>query len=131
LNKNRLDRIVNGEVEESDLLFEKNLFMVNVFPGISEEDLLPLSGAITCNEAINSSKEASKSGAIIWPLPGDNKVGEVFISLNGKHLEKQINSRHEAVTSYYVLSLAAVEDYLNHFPEHSAEILKYIDNNEE
>jgi len=130
-NKNRLDRIVKGEVEESDLLFEKNLFMVNIFPGISEEDLLPLSGAITCNKAINSSNDASKSEAIIWPLPGDNKVGEVVISLNGKHMEKQINSQHEAVTSYYVLQLAAVEDYLNHYPEYSAEILKYIDNNEE
>ncbi len=130
-NKNRLDRIVNGEVEESDLLFEKNLFMVNIFPGISEEDLLPLSGAITCNKAINSSNDASKSEAIIWPLPGDNKVGEVVISLNGKHVEKQIKSQPNDVASYYVLPLAAVEDYLNHYPEYSAEILKYIDNNEE
>jgi hypothetical protein len=44
---------------------------------------------------------------------------------------KQIKSQNGDVTSYYLLPILAVEDYLNHFPEHSAEILKYIDNNEE
>jgi hypothetical protein len=129
--KSRLDRIVNGEVEESDLLFEKNLFMVNMFSGISEEELLPLSGAITCIKDLNISQDSIKDRGIIWPLLKDKKAGEVIVRLNGKQVQRQIKSMGEDVISYYVLPLTAVEDYLNHFPEHSYEILKYIDNNEE
>lgn len=129
--RSRLDSILRGEVEESDLLFEKNLFMINIFPGISEEELLPLSGAITFNNDLNISKDSAKEGVIIWPLKKDNKAGEVIVRLNGKPMEKRIKSQNGDVCSCYILSLSAVEDYLNNYPWHSAEILKYIDNYEE
>jgi len=128
--RKHLDQVVKGEVEESDLLFEKNLFMVNLFSGISEEELLPLSGAITTLKDLNT-QDAFKEGGIIWRLNKDRKTEEVIVRLNGKPVEKQTKSPKAESSLFYLLPLTAVEDYLDHFPEHSSEILKYIDSNEE
>jgi len=128
--RKHLDQVVKGEVEESDLLFEKNLFMVNLFSGISEEELLPLSGAITTLKDLNT-QDAFKEGGIIWRLNKDRKTEEVIVRLNGKPVEKQTKSSKAESSLFYLLPLTAVEDYLDHFPEHSSEILKYIDSNEE
>jgi AAA family ATP:ADP antiporter len=129
--RNRLDRIVGGELEESDLLFEKNLFLTNIFSGISEEELLPLASSMTYIKAFDITQDTFKDSFIIWSLPEDNKPGEVIIGLNGKHENQKGWVQTGLNNSFYLLPLSAIEDYLNRFPENSDEILKYIDNNEE
>jgi AAA family ATP:ADP antiporter len=127
----RLDRIVSGECEESDLLFEKNLFLTNIFSAISEEDLLPLSSSMIYSKAFNVTDDTFNERCIIWSLLQDVKAGEVIIRLTGKHEDRKSRVQSAWNNSFYMLPLSAVEDYLNRYPENSDEILKYIDNNEE
>jgi ATP:ADP antiporter, AAA family len=130
--RNRLDRIVGGETEDTDLLFEKNLFMTNIFPGISEEELLPLAGSLISSKSVNVTEDIFNDRCIIWSILPDNKPGgEIIVILNGKNGELQGRFQPAALNSFYLLPISAVEDYLNRFPSNSDEILKYIDNNEE
>lgn len=129
--KERLNRVVAGEVDEEDLLFEKNLFLSNTFPGINEEELLSLSGAISYKKDNYVDLKSFPDGVIVWSLPQSGNDGEVIIRLNENHNNQDFKFQVSGSNSYYILSASAVEEYLNHFPEHSAEILKYIDSNEE
>jgi hypothetical protein len=105
--------------------------MTNIFTGISEEELLPLASEMTFNKAYGLTHETIKDQCLIWTLLQNNEPGEVVVRLNGKHNDLQERIQPALNNSFYLLPLSAVEDYLNHFPENSDKILKYIDKNEE
>jgi len=71
------------------------------------------------------------SNCIIWSLEGGKQGAGAIVLYDGqvKNTERKLLS--EDYISYYTLSLEAVEEYLNHFPERSSTVLKYFDNNEE
>ena len=76
-------------------------------------------------------QETSQEACLIWPLAKENEPEEVLVNLDGRIDSLQKKLKNKVNSSLYVLPISAVEDYLNHFPENSFEILKYIDNNEE
>ena len=127
--KKRLDRIVNGETDENELLFEKIKFLTDFFKGISEEEMLALSGAMIYLKDIKTGLNFPSDGFIIWPLSADNSGRKVYINYNDSiHVNNQKFQPVDS-SSYYLLSLDAVEEYQNHYPERSSDILKYIDSN--
>lgn len=127
--KKRLDRIVNGETDENELLFEKIKFLTDFFKGTTEEEMLALSGAMIYLKDIKAGLNFPSDGFIIWPLSADNSGRKVYI--NYKDSIHVNNQKFQPVdsSSYYLLSLDAVEEYQNHYPERSSDILKYIDSN--
>jgi len=129
--KRRLDKIVNGETNEKELLFEKIQFLSNCFTGIPEEELFSMAGAMKYMKDFQTGFQLFPDGCIIWTLSADMPDNEVYILYN-EHMkgpgEKFQNKDNAA---YYILPLNAVEEYHYQFPDRSFEIFKYIDNNEE
>jgi hypothetical protein len=131
LTKKKLDKIVNGETDEKELLFEKIQFLANCFKGIPAEELLPLAVALKYKKDYQTGFPSFPDGCIIWSLSGDKPDNEVYVFYNEQKNSpgEKFQGRNNA--SYYIMSLNAIEEYHYQFPDNSFEILKYIDNNEE
>ncbi len=129
--KVRLDRIVNGESDDMELLFEKIRFLSDCFKGIPEEELLTMAGALKYIRDLKTEFPTYPYGCLIWSLSDEKQISEVYVNYT-----EQMNSSGEKFkgrdnTSYFILSLSAVEEYLYQFPDRWFEIMKYIDNKEE
>jgi len=130
-SRKRLDRIVNGESDEKELIWEKNDFLAGCFKGIPEEELLHLSGEMKFFRDSGEGNPSLFNNCIIWSLEGGKQGAGATVFYDGQMRNTDRKLLSEDYNSYYSLSLEAVEEYLNHFPERSAKVLKYIDNNEE
>jgi AAA family ATP:ADP antiporter len=130
LIKRRLDNIVYGKTEELDTLFEKTVFLSDIFKEINEEDLLILSEEIRFKKDISSGLKTFIDGAIIWPLSADKQHDRVYIYYDEDSTDNKRITDIPADTPCYILPLKSVEEFKDHFPEKSFEILKYIDDNE-
>jgi ATP:ADP antiporter, AAA family len=128
--RERLEKIINGEVNEKELFYEKNQFISARFPGIPEEELLSLAGAMKYEKNFPGRSKSSAESSIIWSLSNDNKTEEAYIYYNEqeRNLSKRFEERDEA--SFYVLPLNAIEEFQYQFPERSFEIMKFIENAE-
>ena len=129
--KNRLDKIVSGEISERELLFEKVKFLSGCFDGIFEEELLSLGGSLKYSQDIEAILPSVPYGCIIWALSAENEGGEPYVYYSGEGFNPVNKFQAEKDTSYYILPLNAVEDYHFQSPEKSLRILEYIENNEE
>lgn len=129
--KNRLDKIVNGEINEKELLFEKVSFLSDCFPEVDEEELLVLAAFLKYGKDLQLEYSSFDDDYIIWLLSGINTGAEVYIHYNELSREQGVNLQNMDRVSYYILPLFAVEEFNNQFPERSSAILKYIDKNEE
>ena len=129
--KKRLDKIVNGEINDSSLLFEKVRFLTNHFKGIPEEELLILAVAMKYVNDPQKELPLLPDNCVLWSLDEEKPINGAFVHFSG-----QVDSRGQKIpgnetSSSYVLPLSAVEDFHYQFPDKSFEILKYIDINEE
>jgi hypothetical protein len=128
--KRRLDKIVNGETDEKELLFEKIQFLSNCFTGIREEELLSLAGAMKYIKDFQTGFPLLPNGCIIWTFSVDKPGAEAYINYTEQLHDPGEKFQGGDNASYYILPLNAVEEYHYQFPDKSFEILKYIDNNE-
>lgn len=128
--KKRLDKIISGETNENELIFEKIKFLSKCFPAIAEEEILTLAGAMRYLVDFQTGSAFFKSNCLIWSLSSDKPDAEAFVHYTGQldGQDKKFQGRDNE--SYYILPLNAVEEYHYQFPEKSFEILKYIDKNE-
>jgi AAA family ATP:ADP antiporter len=128
--KKRLDKIVNGDIIEKELLFEKIRFLSDCFSAIPEEELLELAGTMKYIKDFKAGFASLPDDCIIWTLYADKPEVEVYIHYNEKpdSLSEKFQLMDNA--SCYILPLNNVEDYHYQFPDNSFEIFKYIDNNE-
>ncbi len=131
ITKNRLDKIAYGELDQKDLLFEKVSFLTGCFASISEEKLLTFAESIIYTSDIPLGSSLLLNNSILWILSGNGAGYEVMIHYaeNKSVTEKRLKERDNV--SFYILPLKAVEVFHYQFPESSAEILKFIDKNEE
>jgi ATP/ADP translocase len=125
-SRRKLDRIINGEVKNEELQFEKVNFLSGCFDAVPEDELMSLAGTMTYLSE-SSKDETFSEDCIIWPLDGKN--GEKAI-INYKGTGKGFTGSADIMPGY-CLSLSAVEEFRNHYPEGSSQILAYIDNNED
>jgi len=130
-SRRRLDAIVNEEIDEKELIFEKVSFLSKCFSGIPEEDLVPLSVSVRYLSQKDDRSEQFADGCITWPLSGELEVPDPIIAYPGVKKNDLKSTDLEINRSYYCLPLDAVEDYQNHYPEKELEVLKYIDSNED
>jgi ATP:ADP antiporter, AAA family len=128
--KMRLDKVINGEINEQDLLFEKVQFLSDCLKGIPEEELLFMAGAMKYVQNIQAGFPLFPGGSIIWSISTDKPGNDVSIQYNEKMNTFSDKYRETDNTSFYILPLSVVEEYIYQFPEKSLEILKFIDINE-
>ncbi|MDQ1332893.1 MAG: hypothetical protein QG576_928 [Bacteroidota bacterium] len=124
-SRRRLDRIVSGETDDKELLYEKVRFLTLCFDGMIEEDLLWLAGKLEYSKEINQEHITDEGGYIIWRGdPGNVEIIYKNQTKGGGWPEKNDNSM------CYLLPLRFVEEYIYLFPEKSDIVLKFIEINE-
>jgi ATP:ADP antiporter, AAA family len=129
--RKRLDKIITGENDAKELLFEKAQFLAKIFPRIQEDELLSLAGEMEYFENYDPEKINISEGCLIWPLESDPEYKEVYVVYEGENKRLTRRFQDDENLSFYFLDLNAVEEFYYLFPDKSFEVLKYIDNNEE
>jgi AAA family ATP:ADP antiporter len=129
--KMRLDKIVEGITHENELLFEKVQFLAKCFEGINEDELLPLAGAMKYINNYQTETELFHNDCLIWTLSEKSQVPKAHVQYTEKLKLQGAKFAGLENESYYILPLAAVEEFHFQFPDRSFEILNYMDKNEE
>lgn len=125
--REKLDKIVNGIVASEELLFEKISFLSKCFTRIPEEELMPLSGTMVYASDVKQNFSVS-GGCVIWSLNGSSESRKVII--HHELSDGDANDYNPDFEKYYFLPLSSVEEFHNHYPNRSGEIMAYIDKNE-
>ena len=128
--KKRLYNIINGTIDNRELLFEKVQLLSKYFEGIPEDDLLLLASGIKFISNFDAESLKHTEDSILWISDRGNKSYEVHVLHSGE-TETLIRKYHDSQNViYYYLPLNIVEEYHFQFPDKSSDILKFIDNNE-
>lgn len=129
-HKKKLDLIINGKVNEKNLLYNKVIFLKSCFPSIQEEKLYFLASLL---QYVSGSEEGIKNNlkfALIWMMSLENPIPQVHIIY-----DSQDSISAEILNSEggygYVLPFSALSEFEYQYPEDMMDILKYIDDNEE
>jgi ATP:ADP antiporter, AAA family len=125
-----LDRIINGEADKNELLFDKIRFLSECFTGIIEEQLLSLALKTSYAGNIKALMTSLPDRYILWDLSSENRnqAACILYSSDADSLPGNITGNEKA--SFYILSLKAVEEFLYQFPENADILLTYMENNE-
>jgi ATP/ADP translocase len=120
--KNRLDKIIRGETNQEELIYEKVRFLSSCINKISEDDLLFLAEELKFTKNIDHPDSESKGSYILW----SGEPGNVEII----HESQKLSVRQGISDKFYYLPLSTVEEYHFNSPEQSVHILNYIEINE-
>jgi hypothetical protein len=126
--KTRLDKILAGNLDSRDLVFEKVQFLAGCFGEIHEEDLISLACELRYVKEFNDDDVNSTEGCIIWTIDRDEKA-DILIIHNGV-AGSAGRFRIDEGLSYYLLKLSSVEEFYFQFPVESLCVLKYIDDHD-
>jgi hypothetical protein len=124
--RKRLDKIVNGEIKTEELMFEKVRFLSECFMNIPEDELITLTGTLTYFGKVEKDSSFSED-CIIWPFDAGKKDKAIIHYPGTKGEGKAISGNSDG----YFLPLVAIEEFRNHYPDISGQVLTYIDKNEE
>lgn len=123
LIREKLDKIMNGEATREDNLYEKVMFLSRIFGNIPEEELLGLAEKLTYIKDLSTDATCT-SNCIVWNLSGEGNKAVI----NNVKEKVKISAKSGGI---YYLPLAVVEEFSRHYPGNAAEILTYIDQNED
>ncbi len=131
-SKKKLDRIISGEINNEELVFEKVKFLSSCFAGVNKDELLFLAEKMAFARNDQSGIYSQPSDTILWSFSNEKADPEVFINLEESNdLSGVIKDIRSACLFCYVLSLNSVKDFNFQYPESSYDIFKYIDTKEE
>ncbi len=120
VSRKKLDRIIDGEYKDDELLFEKTVFLSKFFKMIPEDELIELAEKLVYVKDIKKNGQCAPE-CIIWDVKDENRV---IVNHGGE--SRKYNSEGPC----YVLPLDTVREFSRIFPESMKEILTYIDLNE-
>lgn len=123
--RKHLAGIIDGKAVRNALIYDKVRFLSSRFDETGEEDLLAVAGSLTYAGRIDSNVLPEKGGFILWQV--NEEGAEIIYEMNNAALN-DLRTRYAA--DCYILPLAALEDFYNHFPEKAVTILEYIEKNE-
>jgi ATP:ADP antiporter, AAA family len=127
LVRKSLDRILEGETDTRDILFEKVRFLSSFLEGIYEEELIFLARKLTFHKDLKDAVISLPDGYILWDLTvnnGDNNAELVYSSKVEALLEK-ISILDQ--TSAYILPLRAIDEFLFQQPERKPLVLNWME----
>jgi hypothetical protein len=125
--KSRLDPVINGEIPDGGMMFEKTVFLSEIFTGLTREDLLLPAGQLVRITEMPSAGFEIPGGFVLWKVVSGIPAKAVMIGSPGK---KEIEAFSKGSDFLYLLPLNTIKDYNFRFPEKSDEILEYIEINE-
>ena len=130
-NRTHLDRMVSGQINEKELLFEKIKFLVSCFDKIKEDELLFLAEKMSFARNNQRGIFSQPSNSIMWSFTEDNSEPEIFVNHEDMSDPGRV-ARDIRSTCYYcyVLPLKSISEFDFNFPESSFELFRYIDKHE-
>jgi hypothetical protein len=132
ISRKKLDRIITGEINDKELVFEKVKFLSSCFTGVNEDELLFLAEKMAFARNDQRGIYSQPSDTILWSFSNEKADPEVFINLEDSNdLSGVIKDIRTTCLFCYVLSLNSVNDFNFQYPESSYDIFKYIDTKEE
>jgi AAA family ATP:ADP antiporter len=126
----RIGKIVSEDFHAAEYLFEKVKFLSVLFKDIPEDELIFLAGLMGYYNATDFVAMKEIPDSILWNLLADFSVAGVFTIFESNLAQYIENHILSADSFFYVLSLQAMEDYRNQYPENSYELFKYLDEQE-
>jgi hypothetical protein len=131
-SRKKLDRIITGEINDNELVFEKVKFLSSCFAGVNEDELLFMAEKMAFATNDQRGLYSQPSDSILWSFSNEKADPEVFINLgNSNDLSGVIKDIRTKCFFCYVLPLSSVKNFNFQFPESSYGIFKYIDTKEE
>jgi hypothetical protein len=131
-SRNKLDRIIAGEVCDKELVFEKVKFLYSCFAGVNEDELLFLAEKMAFARNDQRGLYSQPSDSILWSFSNEKADPEIFINLEDSNdLSGVIKDIRTKCFFCYVLPLSSVRDFNFQYPESSFGIFKYINTKEE
>ena len=126
--RNRLNKILTGNIDSKDLVFEKVRFLAGCFGEINEEDLISPASELSFVKEFNDEDLNYPEGCILWTINGAETV-DVQIIYSGVGGSPRRHQSDESL-SYYLLTLSVVEEFHFQFPDESLSVLRYIDDHD-
>jgi hypothetical protein len=132
INRKKLDRIISGEVNDKELVFEKVRFLSSCFIEVNEDKLLFLAEKMAFATNDQRGLYSQPYDSILWSFSSEKSDPEVFVNLDKSNdLSGVIKDIRTACYFGYVLQLNSVLDFNFQYPESSFGIFKYIDSKED
>lgn len=128
--RKKLDRIVSGETESHDLIFEKVCFLSTCFPKIKEDELIFLGEQMVYFRNTPLGLSMPSYSSIIWTFRDDSTEPDVIISIGNNDQTWNRKNMLNACSYCYILPLNSIEEFDFQYPEDSYGILRYIDEHE-
>lgn len=116
--------IIDGRASDYELLYDKVIFLKSLLTDMPEESLIPLAEELKYTDYLSPECMPEESGYILWEC--NSNLNECRIRISYDNVLRGLSLREEN-TFCYILSWTSLRDYLNRYPEHSPEILRYID----
>ncbi len=129
--KNRLDKLVSGQINNKELLFEKIEFLSARFEGIPVEELYPIAEVLKYTNDIHKTLSSIECDSILWPLSDKGRAGEAYVHYSEEMSKTTEKYKKNEIAEYYILPVNVIENYHYLFPESSLRILYNIEHNEE
>jgi ATP:ADP antiporter, AAA family len=121
--KDRIEMFINNEIADEELLYEKVRFLSSVFTGADEDYLLFLANSLKYLK-VPEGNALPSAGFILWSIT----EGSEAVVINDQSDTDEMVTRIKSDGGFYLLPLAAVEDFHYQHPEQSSIILNYIGN---
>ncbi len=128
--RKHLDRVVNGESDTKEFLFDKIRFLASIFNEILEEELMILAKSMIFSADLGKLQSAPSDGFILWSLPAENAAASARVFFPSSVGEANDTIAGTGSSSVYILSFKAIDEFLYQFPDTSEIILEYLENNE-
>jgi ATP:ADP antiporter, AAA family len=127
LSRKNLDRIIGGETDERENLFNKVKFLLTSLNDVNEEELLFLARKLTFQKDMNESVASLPDGYVLWNVTdkdSDNQVSIIYSPAVEELLEKVGIIDH---LSAYVLSFKALDEFMFQYPGTSDKINLWLE----
>ena len=127
LTRRHLDKIISGETDTNELLFEKIKYLSGNFSGIIEEELMVLAKNMIYYSDLRKLNSAPADEYIMLFLsPGQHASADrIFYSSGMADSTDNIGGTDRS--SAYILSFKALNEFLYQFPESSEIVLTYLE----
>jgi hypothetical protein len=128
VTRKHLDKIIDGETDPKDFLYEKIQFLSGRLNGILEDELLLLAKNMIFSSDIKTFMSAQPEECIIWDLTTGSDSPPVSLFYSSGREEVFNNVSGTEFKSVYLLSFKALNEFLYQFPDNSGILLTYFEN---
>jgi AAA family ATP:ADP antiporter len=128
--RKHLDRIIDGDADNNELLFDKILFLSDCFKGIIEEELLLPAKSLTLFRDTKAFMPELPEGYLLWTMKSGEETPAVYVFYSSDVQETSDKIRWKELSSVYILSFRAIDEFLYQFPDNSEIVLTYTEKSE-